>query len=61
LVPQTMASRIVPGLYVAGELIDLAGDTGGYNLQLAFTTGRAAGEAAAASWLEAYPPTERPA
>ena len=53
LAPQTMASRLVPGLYLAGEIIDLAGDTGGYNLQIAFTTGRVAGEAAARSWLDA--------
>lgn len=45
--PQTMASRRVRGLYLAGELLDIAGDTGGYNLQIAFTTGRIAGESAA--------------
>lgn len=45
--PQTMASRLVDGLYFAGEVMDLAGDTGGYNLQIAFTTGRIAGESAA--------------
>jgi len=45
--PHTMESRIVPGLYFAGEVIDVAGDTGGYNLQAAFTTGRVAGESAA--------------
>ena len=47
IVPQTMASRIVRGLYFAGEILDVAGDTGGYNLQVAFTTGRIAGESAA--------------
>ena len=47
IVPQTMASRRVAGLYFAGEIIDLAGDTGGFNLQVAFTTGRVAGESAA--------------
>ena len=47
--PQTMASRLVQGLYFAGELIDVAGDTGGYNLQIAFTTGYLAGEHAALS------------
>ena len=47
IVPQTMASRLVRELYFAGEIIDIAGDTGGYNLQVAFTTGRVAGEAAA--------------
>ena len=47
IVPQTMGSRRVPGLYFAGEIIDVAGDTGGYNLQIAFTTGRLAGEGVA--------------
>lgn len=47
IVPQTMASRLVEGLYFAGEIIDVAGDTGGYNLQVAFTTGRIAGESCA--------------
>jgi len=41
--PQTMESRIVPGLYFAGEIIDVDGKTGGYNLQAAFTTGYIAG------------------
>lgn len=45
--PITLASRLVPGLYVAGELLDLAADTGGFNLQAAFSTGYLAGEAAA--------------
>jgi predicted Rossmann fold flavoprotein len=45
--PHTMASRVVQGLYLAGEIIDVAGDTGGYNLQIAFTTGYLAGESAA--------------
>jgi predicted Rossmann fold flavoprotein len=47
--PRTMESRIVPGLYFAGELLDVDGDTGGYNLQAAFSTGRLAGLSAAAS------------
>jgi len=46
--PVTMGSRLVPGLYFAGEVLDLDGDTGGYNLQAAFTTGHLAGKAAAA-------------
>ena len=46
--PLTMASRLVPGLFFAGEVLDLDGDTGGYNLQAAFTTGHLAGRAAAA-------------
>ncbi|MCU0629814.1 MAG: NAD(P)/FAD-dependent oxidoreductase [Methanoregulaceae archaeon] len=37
--PKTMESRQVPGLYFAGEVIDIDGDTGGYNLQAAFSTG----------------------
>lgn len=45
--PKTMESRIVPGLYFAGEIMDLDGDTGGYNLQTAFSTGMLAGMSAA--------------
>lgn len=45
--PLTFASRRAPGLYLAGEVLDLAADTGGYNLQAAFTGGYLAGEAAA--------------
>ena len=45
--PKTMESRIVPGLYFAGEVLDIDGDTGGYNLQAAFSTGYIAGCAAA--------------
>jgi predicted Rossmann fold flavoprotein len=45
--PRTMASRLVRGLYFAGEVIDVDGDTGGYNLQAAFSTGWIAGRAAA--------------
>lgn len=45
--PRTMASRIVKGLYFAGEVLDLDADTGGYNLQAAFSTGWIAGRAAA--------------
>lgn len=41
--PKTMESRIVKGLYFAGELIDVDGNTGGYNLQAAFSTGWVAG------------------
>ena len=43
--PKTMESRLVPGLFIVGEVLDLDADTGGYNLQLAFTTGHAAGQA----------------
>ena len=45
--PRTMASRIVKGLYFAGEVLDLDADTGGYNLQAAFSTGWLAGLSAA--------------
>jgi len=45
--PRAMASRRVRGLYFAGEVIDVDADTGGYNLQAAFTTGYVAGRAAA--------------
>lgn len=41
--PKTMESKIVPGLFFAGEVIDVDGKTGGYNLQAAFTTGYIAG------------------
>ena len=47
--PRTMQSRLCTGLYIAGELLDLAGDTGGYNLQAAFSTGWLAGRSAAAT------------
>ena len=46
--PRTMASRLVPGLFFCGEVMDLDADTGGYNLQAAFSTGYVAGEEAAA-------------
>lgn len=45
--PRTMESKIVPGLYFAGEIIDGSASSGGYNLQQAFSTGYLAGEAAA--------------
>ncbi len=45
--PRTMASRLVKGLYFAGEVLDIDADTGGYNLQAAFSTGWVAGRAAA--------------
>ena len=45
--PRTMASRLVKGLFFAGEVLDVQADTGGYNLQAAFSTGFVAGKAAA--------------
>jgi len=41
--PKTMESRVVPGVFFTGEIIDIDGKTGGYNLQAAFTTGYLAG------------------
>jgi hypothetical protein len=48
--PRTMASRGVPGLFLCGEILDIAGPVGGYNLQAAFSTGCVAGESAARAW-----------
>ena len=45
--PKTLESKLVPGLYFAGEVLDLDADTGGYNLQTAFSTGYLAGGSAA--------------
>ncbi len=45
--PRTMESRLVKGLYIGGEVLDVQGDTGGYNLQAAFSTGWVAGQCAA--------------
>jgi predicted Rossmann fold flavoprotein len=49
--PRTMASKLVEGLYFAGEVLDLDADTGGYNLQAAFSTGWLAGCSAAESFV----------
>ena len=49
--PRTMASRRITGLYFAGEVLDVDADTGGYNLQAAFSTGWLAGRAAAQTLL----------
>lgn len=45
--PRTMQSKLCKGLYLAGELLDVQADTGGYNLQAAFSTGWLAGRSAA--------------
>ncbi len=45
--PRTMESRLIKGLYFAGEILDLDADTGGFNLQAAFSTGWLAGRSAA--------------
>jgi predicted Rossmann fold flavoprotein len=50
--PRTMASQLVKGLYFAGEVLDVQADTGGYNLQAAFSTGYVAGQAAAQSVIQ---------
>jgi len=50
--PRTMQSRLHPGLFFAGEVLDVNADTGGYNLQAAFSTGLLAGNSAA-QWLSA--------
>ena len=41
--PTTMESKLIPNLYFAGEVLDLDAFTGGYNLQIAWSTGYAAG------------------
>jgi predicted flavoprotein YhiN len=41
---RTMQSKLVPGLYFAGELLDIDGPIGGYNFQAAFSTGWLAGD-----------------
>ena len=43
--PRTMGSKLVPGLYFAGEVLDLDAYTGGFNLQIAWSTGYVAGNA----------------
>ena len=52
LSPNTMESKRVPGLYFAGEAIDVDAHTGGYNLQIAWSTGALAGKSAAARLWE---------
>lgn len=44
--PKTMESTVIPNLYFAGEVLDLHGPTGGYNLKIAFSTGYLAGKSA---------------
>ena len=47
---KTLESKIIPGLYFAGEVLDIDGDTGGYNLQAAFSTGFLAGQSIRKIW-----------
>ena len=42
--PHTLQSRLVPGLYACGEVLDVDGDCGGYNLQWAWSSGHLAGQ-----------------
>ena len=49
ITPRTMESKLVSGLYFAGEVLDLDAYTGGFNLQIAWSTGYAAGQAIAES------------
>ena len=51
LLRKTLESRLCPGLYMCGEMLDVDCDTGGYNLQTAFSTGLLAGQSAAKSLL----------
>ncbi len=48
---KTMESRLVKGLYLVGEILDVDGDTGGYNLQAAFSTGMLAARCIGRGWL----------
>jgi predicted Rossmann fold flavoprotein len=54
---RTMESRIRPRLFFAGEVIDLDGPCGGYNLHMCWSTGARAGRSAAHSFLRTHPPT----
>ena len=47
IVPSTLASKLLPGIYFAGEIVDLDGPCGGYNLQWAISSGCLAGKSAA--------------
>ena len=49
ITPKSMESKLVPGLYFAGEVIDVDAYTGGFNLQIAYSTGYLAGKSAAES------------
>jgi hypothetical protein len=47
---KTMESKIIPNLYFAGEVLDIDGDSGGYNLQAAFSTGFLAAQSIRKKW-----------
>ncbi len=53
--PKTMSSRVVPHLFLCGEILDYAGEIGGFNLQAAFSTGWVAGENAAKTVVMSSP------
>lgn len=55
ILPKSMESRLIKGLYFCGEILDIDADTGGYNLQLAFSTGHLAGQSAAGALLRQAP------
>ncbi|MBN1824371.1 MAG: NAD(P)/FAD-dependent oxidoreductase [Endomicrobiales bacterium] len=55
--PYTMESRLIKGLYFCGEVLDIDGVTGGYNLQAAFSTGYLAGESAAGGAISNFETT----
>jgi hypothetical protein len=48
--PKTMESTVIPGLFFAGEVLDIDGDTGGYNIQAAFSTGYLAAASIRKRW-----------
>lgn len=50
--PRTMQSRLVKGMYLVGEVLDVDGDTGGYNLQAAFSTGMLAARSIRGNWTK---------
>lgn len=56
--PKTMQSRLVRGLYLIGELLDVDGDTGGYNLQAAFSTAKLAARSIKQDWYMRNPPDQ---
>lgn len=58
IVPKTMESKLVPGLFFAGEVLDVNGYTGGYNITAAFATGHVAGQHAAEAASYTFLPSE---
>ncbi|HNY35072.1 MAG TPA: NAD(P)/FAD-dependent oxidoreductase, partial [Methanothrix soehngenii] len=50
--PNTMRSRLIKGMYLLGEVLDVDGDTGGYNLQAAFSTGMLAARSIRGNWTK---------